>query len=265
MAAAANTGEDVADASAAQTLASHVLLAESPRTPIEIIESAGDATGDAAEDDARSAKLDTPSPRAPLAGGQWSGEGWGGGLRAEDKAARLGPHFDAARFRARLHETQQALRRAAAWENAGPSPDFQENKPQAERPPAHRRLRHIHAPHTKLHGRHKPKRKQKSRRSSPLVWLCVCAGGAATVFGLVVAGFGFLDGRADLWRLGLPVALAGQAAMGIGLLLPLFLRRDPAPPAEHRPHRPRPHRLASSPPWSRTTRRALRRHIDRPA
>lgn len=52
-----------------------------------------------------------------------------------------------------------------------------------------------------------------------LLWSLVSFGLMAFVFGGVLLGWGYITDRDDLWRLGLPVALAGQAAMVLGVVL----------------------------------------------
>ena len=65
----------------------------------------------------------------------------------------------------------------------------------------------------------KPIRPQ--RRSSLLAWGALSLGTMALVFGGVLLGWSFVTDRTDLWRLGMPFALAGQATLVIGLVIQL--------------------------------------------
>ncbi len=65
------------------------------------------------------------------------------------------------------------------------------------------------------------KSERKPRRSSLLTWSILSLGLMTFAFGAMLLGWSFWMGRADLWRLGMPFTLAGQAALVIGLVLQL--------------------------------------------
>jgi hypothetical protein len=60
-----------------------------------------------------------------------------------------------------------------------------------------------------------------SRGHPILTWLMLSLGVMALVFGSVLLGWSTWTNRPDLWTLGLPFALGGQAALVIGLVLQL--------------------------------------------
>jgi hypothetical protein len=57
--------------------------------------------------------------------------------------------------------------------------------------------------------------------SGALTWLSLSAGTAAFVCGGVLLGWSIVTGRQELWTIGTPVALGGQVALLIGLVLQL--------------------------------------------
>lgn len=60
-----------------------------------------------------------------------------------------------------------------------------------------------------------------------LTWLALSLGTMAFVCGGILTGWSIVTSRADLWTIGLPVALGGQIALLIGLILQLDrLRQD---------------------------------------
>jgi hypothetical protein len=59
------------------------------------------------------------------------------------------------------------------------------------------------------------------RTTSFLVWLALSLGTMAFACGGILLGWSLVAGRGDLWNAGLPVALGGQIALLIGLLLKL--------------------------------------------
>ncbi|MCA9123520.1 MAG: hypothetical protein H6822_32990 [Planctomycetaceae bacterium] len=68
--------------------------------------------------------------------------------------------------------------------------------------------------------------RQKSKRpnrpqSSFFSWSLLSIGLMAFVFGAVLIGWSFAKDRPDLWRLGLPFTLGGQATMIVGLVFQL--------------------------------------------
>jgi len=58
----------------------------------------------------------------------------------------------------------------------------------------------------------------KKRPASPLAWLSLSLGMMAFVCGGVLLAWAFATGRGDLWALGLPLALGGQAAILVGVI-----------------------------------------------
>ena len=62
---------------------------------------------------------------------------------------------------------------------------------------------------------------RKPRRGSFMSWSVLSLGLMTFAFGAVLLGWSFWMGRADLWRLGMPFTLAGQATLVIGLALQL--------------------------------------------
>jgi hypothetical protein len=63
--------------------------------------------------------------------------------------------------------------------------------------------------------------RQKADSSSFFSWLMLALGLMAFVFGSVLLGWSFATERADLWRLGMPFTLGGQAALIVGLVFQL--------------------------------------------
>lgn len=69
--------------------------------------------------------------------------------------------------------------------------------------------------------RHQSSRPAASGSSSLFSWFLLSVGLMAFVFGGVLLGWSFATDRADLWRIGMPFAMAGQAALIIGLVFQL--------------------------------------------
>jgi hypothetical protein len=63
---------------------------------------------------------------------------------------------------------------------------------------------------------------QSERRHSPIAWLIMSLGLMTFMCGAVLLGMALLGGRSHLWGLGMPMTLAGQ----FGLLLGLVLQMD---------------------------------------
>jgi hypothetical protein len=59
---------------------------------------------------------------------------------------------------------------------------------------------------------------RSKRRSSPIAWAALSLGLMAFVCGAVLLGWSLVAGRSDLWSLGLPITLAGQCTMILGLV-----------------------------------------------
>jgi hypothetical protein len=77
-------------------------------------------------------------------------------------------------------------------------------------------------------GRSKTKRpnkettkRHKPARTSLFSWTMLSFGLMAFVFGAVLIGWSFVENRPDLWRLGMPFTLGGQAALIVGLVFQL--------------------------------------------
>lgn len=64
-------------------------------------------------------------------------------------------------------------------------------------------------------------KQNKSVQSSLFSWCMLSLGLMAFVFGAVLIGWSFAEDRPDLWRLGLPFTLGGQAALIVGLVFQL--------------------------------------------
>jgi hypothetical protein len=82
--------------------------------------------------------------------------------------------------------------------------------------------------HAQLKGRpvlpdaatsHKFVEKPTRRRPSLLAWSAISLGLMALVCGGVLLNWGYLFGRGELWSLGLPIALGGQAVLILGVFL----------------------------------------------
>ena len=100
-----------------------------------------------------------------------------------------------------------------------------------------RELARLDQPHAAVPAWHVPAAQQpaKRRKSAPagaerhegggaaafFVWLSLSLGTMAFVCGGILLGWSLVTGRTDLWNVGLPVALGGQIALLIGLLLKL--------------------------------------------
>lgn len=71
----------------------------------------------------------------------------------------------------------------------------------------------------------RPRANEPNRRapsqSSFFSWCMLSLGMMAFVFGAVLIGWSFAEERPDLWRLGLPFTLGGQAALIVGLVFQL--------------------------------------------
>jgi hypothetical protein len=65
------------------------------------------------------------------------------------------------------------------------------------------------------------RRESPVSRSNPLAWLLLSLGLATFACGAVLLGWSLAAGRDDLWPLGMPLALAGQAGLILGLVLQL--------------------------------------------
>ena len=63
-------------------------------------------------------------------------------------------------------------------------------------------------------GKNKP-------RASLLAWMLMLAGIMAFACGAVLMGMSIIQARSELWRMGLPLALVGQAGLVVGLILQL--------------------------------------------
>jgi len=63
------------------------------------------------------------------------------------------------------------------------------------------------------------RRRQKQFCLGALAWFALLSGTTVFAFGGVLLGWSLASGRQDLWTIGLPVALAGQIALLVGLLL----------------------------------------------
>ncbi len=88
-----------------------------------------------------------------------------------------------------------------------------------------------HLPKPAKPARHAGKARTSSGQSHPvmtlLTWTALSLGTMAFVCGGILLGWSIYSGRAELWTIGLPVALCGQIALLVGLVLQLDqLRQD---------------------------------------
>jgi hypothetical protein len=98
-----------------------------------------------------------------------------------------------------------------------------------------RELTRLDRPHAAVPAWHAPtapkpaKRRDAAAAESPadgraasfFVWLALSLGTMAFACGGILLGWSLFTGRTDLWNMGLPVALGGQIALLVGLLLNL--------------------------------------------
>jgi hypothetical protein len=77
-----------------------------------------------------------------------------------------------------------------------------------------------HASHPGVARPHKRK-SQVSRRSSSLAWTTLSLGMMAFACGAVLVVWSFVEQRPELWSLGMPIAVAGQVGLLLGLILQL--------------------------------------------
>jgi hypothetical protein len=78
-----------------------------------------------------------------------------------------------------------------------------------------------HAPRSPLDAPRSPASDANRPKSHSLAWGILAIGLATFACGAVLLGWSFAADRADLWPLGLPLALIGQAGLIIGLMLQL--------------------------------------------
>lgn len=78
-----------------------------------------------------------------------------------------------------------------------------------------------HAPARQAAAAEKLEPRTQKRRSSFFTWTALSLGLMTFMCGGVLLGWSFIGGRAELWTLGLPLTLAGLAALVIGLILQL--------------------------------------------
>lgn len=83
---------------------------------------------------------------------------------------------------------------------------------------------HVPSGNRELDSRGKTSRKPRQSRAahnSLFSWCMLSIGLMAFVFGAVLIGWSIAEDRPDLWRLGLPFTLGGQAALIVGLVFQL--------------------------------------------
>jgi hypothetical protein len=66
-----------------------------------------------------------------------------------------------------------------------------------------------------------PKSDATQPRSHAAAWAVLCSGVTVLACGIVLVGFSVISARADLWQIGLPAVVVGQAALIIGFALQL--------------------------------------------
>ena len=77
-------------------------------------------------------------------------------------------------------------------------------------------------PPLRVDDAHSPAPKKRvERRSSPLAWLALSLGLMAFVCGVVLLIWAYATARPDLWSLGIPLTLSGQAGLLLGLVMQL--------------------------------------------
>jgi hypothetical protein len=76
------------------------------------------------------------------------------------------------------------------------------------------RSHEIHRPHFRRRG-------ARPKHLSMLGWLLLTLGLMAFACGTTLLIWSWLEGREDLWKLGLPIAIGGQAGLFVGLVLHL--------------------------------------------
>ncbi len=87
--------------------------------------------------------------------------------------------------------------------------------------PPDENLRLDAAPSSARRPRRQPARRAPRRYGGFVAWTMLSLGLMAFVFGGMLIGWSFYAERDDLWRLGMPFALAGQAVLVIGLVFHL--------------------------------------------
>jgi hypothetical protein len=102
-----------------------------------------------------------------------------------------------------VHRLVEDLRRMDRIDRAGPAAHSPHVPPLAH--PAHQHSAATTAP----------------PRGNLLAWTLVSLGLATFACGAVLLGWSFAAGRTDLWPIGMPLALAGQAGLIVGLILQL--------------------------------------------
>ncbi len=93
--------------------------------------------------------------------------------------------------------------------------------PNLGRPSAYRVDPASHDPIPARHHRSRPVSLPRRRWHTALVWSSWSIGMMAFLCGAVVLGVGVLESRTDLWTIGLPLALVGQALLLLGIILQL--------------------------------------------
>lgn len=98
------------------------------------------------------------------------------------------------------------------------------------------RVFRVDAAHQETPARHRSPARHRQHRPDPddgfswaafFIWTILALGLMALVCGGVLLGWSILGRRADLWPVGLPIALAGQVALVVGLILQIDrLRHD---------------------------------------
>ena len=87
-------------------------------------------------------------------------------------------------------------------------------------------------PHAELPALHAPPANPPAKRRKPaagrrgaapavVTWLALALGTTGFVCGGILLGWSLVTGRQELWNIGLPVALVGQIALLVGLVLQL--------------------------------------------
>lgn len=113
-------------------------------------------------------------------------------------------------------EIERVLRSASAAANLQrPRDPLRFDAPQHNREPFNNAPARPHSQGTSV----QPPESASKRRRSIWNWLLVAPGWLAFACGGVLLGWALATGRGDLWNFGLPTALAGEAALVLGLLV----------------------------------------------
>jgi hypothetical protein len=81
-------------------------------------------------------------------------------------------------------------------------------------------MRRLDGAHRSLGGRHRPPTRRESN-SSVLAWSMLTVGVMTFTCGVALMGWSIVEGRPELWNVGMPLAAGGQMGLVLGLVLQL--------------------------------------------